>query len=288
MKNKIPLPVPLSSLNLHPFSEAAQSYDDHALRNPSMRWLRRESLRELTSCFQAGDRLLEIGCGTGTEALALARRGYSLLATDAAEGMVEVVRSKLARAEPMRGRVEARLLPLEQLGSLKSEVGAHTFDGAYSSLGALNCTPDLEPVAEALAKLVKPGGYVVISLLNRVCLWETAWYATHLRPRLAVRRWGGQASGTALGGGAPLQVFYWPVAHLEEVFDTYFKLVRRRAFPWLLPPTYAAGFLRGRPRLFALLDRLEKMSGSRWPCYGLGDHVHFTFVRRELSGSRRG
>jgi SAM-dependent methyltransferase len=182
----------------------------------------------------------------------------------------------------MQGSVEALVLPAEKIGWLVAERGAHSFDSAYSSLGPLNCTPDLAPVAGALAALVKPGGYLVISLLNRVCLWETAWYAAHLRPRLAVRRWNGLAMGTALPGGTRLRVYYWPLAQIEATFGSDFRLVRRRALPWLLPPTYTARFLRGRPKLFALLQRIERATCERWPFYALGDHIHLTFVRREL------
>src|SRR5438552_1940523 len=76
------------------FDEAANRYDADAAANPMMRWLRRESLRRLLKSFKPGDFVLEIGCGTGDEALALARRGVRMLATDASDEMIKVVRRK--------------------------------------------------------------------------------------------------------------------------------------------------------------------------------------------------
>jgi cyclopropane fatty-acyl-phospholipid synthase-like methyltransferase len=47
-----------------------------------MAWMRRENVTLLEDTFPRGSRLLEIGCGTGDEALYLARRGRIVLATD--------------------------------------------------------------------------------------------------------------------------------------------------------------------------------------------------------------
>jgi SAM-dependent methyltransferase len=262
------------------FDAAAGRYDRDAASNPMMRWLRSESLRHLALRFKPGDTVLEVGCGTGDEALALARRGVNVVATDASEGMVIVVRAKIGRSRAP-GRVTARVLPAGELQELLSEYGSGSFDGAYSSLGPLNCTPDLAPVARALGDLMRPGGSLVVSLLNRRCLWETAWYLAARQPRLAFRRWSGRARGTALPGGPTIEVYYWTLKEVDDAFEPYFATRRRRALPWALPPTYAASILVGRSRLFAVLDWLEKRTATLWPFYALGDHVHLEMVRKQ-------
>jgi hypothetical protein len=194
--------------------------------------------------------------------------------------MIEVVTRKLARLGRASTYVEAEVLPIERLDDLVARYGAHGFDGAYSSLGALNCTPDLGRVAAALSRLVRPGGPVVLSLLGKYCLWETLWYLASGRPRLAFRRWSGKARGTAVAGGPGLTVYYWPVSEIEGQLGAYFDVVERRALPWVLPPTYAAAWLKGRRRLFSLLDALERRTSRRWPFYSLGDHVHLILSRK--------
>jgi hypothetical protein len=172
------------------------------------------------------------------------------------------------------------VLPAGEVGRLVEEYGEASFDGAYSSLGALNCTPDLRTAARTLSRLVKPGGVVVVSLLAKYCLWETLWYLAARKPNLAFRRWGGHARGTAVPGGPQMDVYYWPLGKIERAFGPYFAIRERRALPWALPPTYAAGFLRRHPRLFRALARLERATARLWPFCGLGDHVHFEMVRR--------
>ena len=51
--------------------------------------------RAIDRHFRRGAALLELGCGTGDDALALASRGYRVVATDVAAGMVERARAKV-------------------------------------------------------------------------------------------------------------------------------------------------------------------------------------------------
>jgi len=69
-----------------------------------------------------------------------------------------------------------------------SNIGWMHLTGAYSSFGALNCEPDLGRVAGALAALMPPDAPLVLSVMNRWCLWELAWYLAHGQPRRAMRR----------------------------------------------------------------------------------------------------
>lgn len=264
------------------FSLAALHYDRDLARNRVARWSRVQSLRVLDSAFSRGSRVLELGCGTGDEALHLARRGVTVLATDAAPAMLDILDRKLAGEDKATTqRIATLLMPAGSARALVSQVGKHYFEGAYSSFGPLNCEPQLEPVVEALAALVKPGGRVVISLINKYCLWETAWYMIKRQTGKAFRRWPGYTEATVRGEWQDerIPVYYWSLRELERLFKPNFRIVRRIALPWLLPPQYLSDIFRGRPRLFRLLARLERKFAHLWPFYALGDHILFELVR---------
>ena len=55
--------------------------------NRVMAWMRAENLALLEAIFPVGAHLLEIGCGTGEEAIHLAGHGRTVLATDIARAM---------------------------------------------------------------------------------------------------------------------------------------------------------------------------------------------------------
>ena len=60
--------------------------------------------RTLTGACPPGARLLDLGCGTGIDAVELARRGYPVLATDWSPQMVERTRERAAERRPERPR----------------------------------------------------------------------------------------------------------------------------------------------------------------------------------------
>src|SRR5258708_8574639 len=116
------------------------------------------------STFRTGSTLLDVGCGTGTEALWLEERGRTVFAVDSSARMLEIV-SRRAAAAGMR--VSTRLLRAGDLLKLVEERGEASFAGAYSSFGALNTEPSLEAPLVALSRLGRPGGRILLSVMNR-------------------------------------------------------------------------------------------------------------------------
>ncbi|MGV9314107.1 class I SAM-dependent methyltransferase [Streptomyces sp. NPDC003691] len=93
---------------------------------------------------------LDAACGTGRTTAALAARGYRTIGVDQSPDMLEHARRKVPDGEFHEGRLEK--LPLDDA----------SVDLAVSTL-ALTHLPDLTgPVAE-LARVVRPGGRVIVS-----------------------------------------------------------------------------------------------------------------------------
>jgi ubiquinone/menaquinone biosynthesis C-methylase UbiE len=262
------------------FDEAAQTYDELYKSNQVMAWMRQESLAALQAAFPAGSHLLEIGCGTGEEALALASQGYSIVATDISPAMIETCRRK-AGGEGNAG-VEWRVVPAGQMEALIDEYSPAAFDGAYASFGGLNCEPRLEPVADALGRLLRPGGRLVCSIMGRWCAWEIAWGLLHLRPREAFRRLGQGWIGAGLaspGGTLSVPVHYYTPRSFARAFEPQFRVTKVRGLPVFLPPPYLDHLVERRPALFSQLSRAERALGDRFPFFLLGDHFLLVMER---------
>lgn len=265
------------------FDEAAGSYDRLYGTNRIMAWMRGESLALLMSAFRPGSRLLEVGCGTGEEALALAAAGYRIVATDVSPAMIQTAQAK--PQPPGAPPVSWRALPAGRLAELADE-GGDRFDGAYSSFGALNCEPDLRPVARALARLLPPGAPLVCSVMNRWCLWEIGWSLVHLRPREAFRRArpGWRPAGLASPQGSlAVPVRYYSPGALARALAPCFAAKWTMGLPVALPPPYLSPLLERRGRLFARLEALDGRLRVRAPFRGLGDHFAMVLVRTEAA-----
>ena len=256
------------------FDRIAETYDSaftHSAVGSAQRTLVQESLHER---FHVGQRILEMNCGTGEDALRLAETGVRVVACDISEGMIAIARKKLSSKDPAP-LVEFAVCANEDLDAL--EVPGN-FDGAFSNFGGLNCTADLAAVARKLAGLVRPGGEVLICLMGRMCIWEAVWYGTQGNWRKAFRRF--RSGGIpATVGGAGFHVFYPSVRATRRAFSSEFRLENWRGVGVTTPPSWLDSQFRKKPRLLALLAAADRWVGRMWILRGCADHTLFRFVR---------
>src|SRR5580698_1184558 len=151
------------------FDLLAADYDQTWTNSGAGRLQRDAVWRYLFPLCRAGDRVLDLGCGTGEDACGLARAGVNVSALDASPAMVRIARN--------RG-VSAELGSIEAIGDLEG-----SFDVVFSNFGAMNCVPEVSALRGPLANLVRPEGYLVICLLSRFCLMESLSFAAQLRFR---------------------------------------------------------------------------------------------------------
>lgn len=107
----------------------------------------------------AGQRALDVGCGGGLLAEAMARAGAEVLGIDAGKAPLTVAR---LHALETGVDLEYRQCPAEQLAT--EQPGA--FD-VVTCLEMLEHVPDPDQVIRACATLVRPGGDVFLSTINR-------------------------------------------------------------------------------------------------------------------------
>src|SRR5579871_4086851 len=96
-----------------PFEALAHDYDASFTQTPIGRLLRQAVWRRLDARFSPGDRILELNCGTGEDAIYLAKRGCRVVATDTAVAMLRATQTKVACAG-LQDRVFVR--QMEQIG----------------------------------------------------------------------------------------------------------------------------------------------------------------------------
>jgi ubiquinone/menaquinone biosynthesis C-methylase UbiE len=239
------------------FDKIAAQYDTIWSDTPVGIAQRSAVWRWIDPLFDEGDFVLDLGCGTGLDALHLESRGVSVYGIDSSSRMVDIAK---------RRGIHAYCCPIEQLQYVDLKL-----DGVISNFGALNCLPSLTGVAGALARMVRSGGYLALCFMNRVCLWESAFYLSRAKPTKAFRRFYGRA-GSSIGA----QVFYPSSRDIVSAFATRFRLLNLYGIGFFVPPSYVT-FLTGWE--VEQLSTLDRRLAHKPVLRSLADHRLYIFER---------
>ena len=116
--------------------------------------------------LQPGARVLEIGCGTGQATLALAERGFAIVAVELGPALAEVARRKLAgftSVEIVVAAFEDWPLPVQRFDLVLAATAFHWLDPAVR--------------VSKLADALRPGGAIAIIATHHVAGGTAAFFA---------------------------------------------------------------------------------------------------------------
>ncbi|MCC6613084.1 MAG: class I SAM-dependent methyltransferase [Anaerolineae bacterium] len=275
------------------FDSLAPTYDADFTDSPIARHLRERVHARLDRLIAPGETALELGCGTGEDALHLARRGVHVIATDASEAMLDAARTKLA------GYANVRVEHLD-LSDLNPYPAEEKVDLVFANFGVLNCLSGWQPLAAWLATIVAPGGRAAFGVMPPLCLWEIGWHALHGEFDVAFRRWGGGTTfegkrttadakhdvptnhdlpvGTGRALSAPA-IFYPSPGKLARDFAPWFRRTRVEPLGLWLPPSDIYGVIERRPPLLRVLTALDDRIGRIPALAAFADHYWIEFER---------
>ena len=257
------------------FDSVAADYDGPRGNNELIQDMRGEMWRCLDSTFTPGSRLIDLGCGTGLDAIRMAQLGHHVTATDWSPQMVHRTGDR-AQREGMTERVRAVVVGAHELERLDESGG---YDGAYSNLGPLNCVPQIADVARECARLIKPGGALVFTVIGRLCPWEIAHY-------LRRGRWG-RATVRFARGVVPVGMnkhtiwtrYYGP-REFYRPFKREFILEHYRGLCVFAPPPYLTWVREKHAKWHERLWRWDRRLARLPIIRGMGDHFLMVMRRR--------
>lgn len=251
------------------FSRTAEKYDSFAEDHPNQTRMRNKVYAHVERLIPKGSRILELNCGTGTDAVELANRGYQVHATDIAPGMLDRLQEKVARLDL------TNQITFQQCSFLElDKVQGAPFDAIFSDLGGLNCISDLTPVIDQLPKVLRPNGFVTWVLMPPVCLWEMAEiFRGH--PRLAFRRFAKNGTRAHLEGLQFTVYYFTPEKVLHWLGDDY-DCLAIEGLSVLTPTAESKNFAKRYSGLYRTLSWLDDRLAWHKPWRGWGDFFIIT------------
>jgi ubiquinone/menaquinone biosynthesis C-methylase UbiE len=252
-----------------PFDAVALRYDETFTSSRIGQAQRKAVWCELANAFRPGNRVLEIGCGTGVDACFLAERGVQVVACDPSSLMIEVAARRI-RNSGLEELVHPLVLRAEDITALPA---SESFDGAISNFGALNCVENLSQVARDLARMLKPGASVLLCWMGPYCAWEIIWYFARGNRDKAFRRLSRQGVDARIADGSFLHVHYPSVKLLVATFAPEFRLKSIQGVGVAVPPSYLEPWAQRHPSLLKLCERVDSWTARCPGIRSLGDHL---------------
>ncbi len=259
------------------FDSASEEYDFTISHNYINTWIRKRSIRELLNLAKPGDTLLEVGCGTGAEAIQISRYVSKIIATDISDKMIEILTKKV-EARGLSGIIVPRQVRAADISEVAELAVGDKFDLAYSFNGALNSEPELDRFVNGLSLVLVAGGYFICSVRNSFCLSEALSHAAVLQfEKMAPRK---KQPVMVSVGGMDIPAFYYPPAVFLRFFSTKFDLKKLFGLPAFLPPAYLSDYYIKFKNVASLLEKFEWVLGGHFPFNRVGDQSLFVFQKR--------
>ena len=258
------------------FDSASDEYDFTIRQNFINVWIRNRSIKELLSLTRPDDTLLEIGCGTGVEAIEISKRVRGIVATDISSKMLSILDHKIM-VRNLMGKIEPVRLGAWEIRSASKYLPNGKVRVAYSFNGALNCELKIREFPAELWKIMEPGGLFLCSIRNTFCLSEAITHAAVLQlARMAPRK---KQPVMVSVGGVDIPSYYYAPGGFAKLFEPYFKSRKMIGLPGLMPPAYLSSvYVKLRSALF-FLETAEGALASHYPLNRVGDQTLILFER---------
>ncbi len=212
--------------------------------------------------FSPRMKLLDLGCGTGEDAVHFAERGVDVTAIDISTTMLSKLGAKANR--------NIRYEPVD----MRSYSSSVVLDGVLSNFGALNCVADLD----WLARLpIVTGGHAVLTFMGRFYPLEFMTFLLKGNARGAFRR--SKMFGTAVVEGVSFPVYYHSFRSIRRALDPKFELIQVRGLRSIAPAPHLKHLRRFRA--VRLLESLDRRLCSHPLTATYADHYVSVWRRRE-------
>jgi SAM-dependent methyltransferase len=168
-----------------------------------------------------GDKVLEVGCGTGSDLLQFAKHGALATGIDFTIRHVELARRRVGDLASVH-EADARRLPFED----------ERFDYVYSH-GVLHHTDDPEQVVSEMFRVLRPGGRINIHVYA-LCSYVTLW---------GFLRYGGKWKQHVENSKAPVHMDLYTGRKLRHLFGPHVSIEKYQCEPFQFLAPWFGWFL---------------------------------------------
>lgn len=237
------------------FDATAQGYDAEFTHTQTGKYQRFQVWKQLHGVMLAQQKVLEMNCGTGEDALFFAKEKAIVTATDISQEMLNVAKEK------------AKYFENEGINFVKWDLSQdfplpinEKFDIAFSNFGGWNCLSagEIEKLGKNLYELLAENGQLFVVIMPSFCVWESMYFLLKGDIKKAFRRRNRLGVSARLNDNQYVRTFYFSPRKMKELLSSYFLVEKTRPIGFFLPPSYLDNALKKMPFLLSFLFLAEK------------------------------
>jgi len=241
--------------------EIAEKYDSILSKNRFSEVLRPVFQNILMQNIHHGDYILDLGCGTGEDAIFLAQKGVNVTGVDISPKMIEIA-GKKADTKDFNKNLQFFCDDMEIFISENT----NKFDAIISNFNAVNYIRDLNSFSAHVSTALNKDGKLIFTVLNKISASEVFYNFVRLNLK---RSWKAIFNRKELLL-TDLNIFFPGL--FSNFFKNHFYIKRITGIGIFIPPHNLTGMYDKLSFVLPLLLRLEKLTASVFPFYCLSDH----------------
>lgn len=250
------------------FDSVAKSYDENFLKTEIGQMQRKRVWNYLDSILPGQTlNILELNCGTGEDAIWLAKKGHKVTATDISEKMLEVAKNKIIMSG-VSEKIEIQKTDINKLAEFEFD---HPFDIVFSNFGGLNCLNqnELKQLSENLKKVLMPSGRFVSVIMPDFCFIESVYMLLKFRFSDILRR---KKTQHVRLNGSMVNTYYYNPKYFYSFFKKDFNLINKIGVGFAIPPSYLNNFFKEKNYILKLMYSIENIFGNIFFASSVSDH----------------
>ncbi|UPT69313.1 MAG: methyltransferase domain-containing protein [Flavobacterium sp. JAD_PAG50586_2] len=254
------------------FDKAAINYDATFTNSEIGKLLRNLVYEQFLKQLNSVHKILEINCGTGEDAIWLAKQNFNIIATDISPKMIAEAKNKAI--------FDNLNFEVADINSIATAYPKDNFDLIFSNFGGLNCLSETEiqEFFKNSGNLLSEKGKMVLVIMPKNTLWEQFYFLAKAEFSNAFRR--KKALAIADVDGEKVPTYYYNPKDIVNLAKHDFDLIDQKPIGFFVPPSYLEPFFKNKKGFLQILSYLE--SGIKnWSILSkYADHYIITLQKR--------
>lgn len=254
------------------FDKASINYDTTFTNSGIGKMQRGLVYKQLSKQLISVKNILEINCGTGEDAIWLAKQNFKITATDIAPKMIATAKNKAS--------FENLNFAVADIKNIAATFGGQQFDLIFSNFGGLNCLSksELQQFFKDAQSILSEKGKLVLVIMPKNTLWEQLYFLAKAQFLSVYRRKNEMVLADVDGEKVP--TYYYNPKDIVNLAGNDFELVSQKPIGFFVPPSYLEPFFKHKNGLLRFLGSMEN-GISNWSFLSKhADHYIITLQKR--------